>query len=367
MGSEQIEIIEYIKRLDDKELRNFVEERIEFLEEDEDGMYPDTIGYIVDYNPESTILTKENENTIADTILRNNYMGYIPYGTRIVYGIATDKEGLVKTNLGRYYYIDDDDYIFGFCKSIRDKEITDIYMLFDLIFNYIQDYFGIIEQIDRDKMTNLILKKEYHFFDPIYENRLSMFKKKGNAQCSEIALAAQNILSFFAIESNYIFGSLRRITTEDGHIPEDLTKEIVVTKDIKNISELVEEINKEKKKFKEWGKIKNEYPQEGHAYNIVKIEDEGEIISLLIDFSAGVYMLDMKHKIIGEAPFIYYLDDDKEETIRKMREESETIETNDYLYIIEKPLVLVMDRKLVREYTTKGNKRENKVLIKAKN
>ena len=204
MGLEQIEIIEYIKRLDDKELRNFVEERIEFLEEDEYGMYPDTIGYVVDYNPESTILTKENENTIADTILRNNYMGYISYGTRIVYGIATDKEGLVKTNLGRYYYIDDDDYIFGFCKSIRDKEITDIYMFFDLIFNYIQDYFGIIEQIDRDKMTNLILKKEYHFFDPIYENRLSMFKKKGNAQCSEIALAAQNILSFFAIESNYI-------------------------------------------------------------------------------------------------------------------------------------------------------------------
>ena len=55
MGSEQIEIIEYIKRLDDKELKNFVEERIEFLEEDEYGMYPDTIGYVVDYNPESII------------------------------------------------------------------------------------------------------------------------------------------------------------------------------------------------------------------------------------------------------------------------------------------------------------------------
>lgn len=303
-------ILEFIAGIEDEELAEFVKERIEFLEEDDSAYIPSTIGYNLDYNPSSFNLVNFDIEEEKKVQMISSFNGYIPKQTRIVYGMVYDEKTLMKSNGGRYYYIDDDTYILDFCKFIKDKGINNPYVLFDYVYEFIQDYFGRITLIDREKMMDLVLKKDQIFYDPINENKFSMFKNKGNALCSEIGLMAQNILSFLGFDIKYIIGT--------------------------------EKIGK--------------YDTEGHAYNMICFEEEGEEVSILIDFSSSVCVLDFSMKKTGEAPFIHYLNEDKEIVYQDMMMKDKSIKANNYSYLIQGKVALVIEQEeYEREYKTSTN------------
>lgn len=298
-----MDIVEYIKELSDKELEEFYNERIEFLEQNDDNNYEYTIGYNLDYNPSAFDLL-DFEKDIPDVVLTSGFNGYIPLGTKIVYGMVYNENAKVTSNYGHYYYIDDNSYILKFIKSIKDKNINDIYELFDLIYEFIYDYFGYIETISREDMMKLVVKNDTAFYKPVEEHKYSMFKDRGNAQCSEMAVMAQNILSFLGINSKIIIGSHK------------------MDKD----------------------------NMEGHAYNLVEYEEDEEDKSILIDFAASVFILDFNHKVIGYAPFIHYLDTDINEAFKKLIN-GDCITATEYAYMIDKKAIWVMEEDCQREYS----------------
>lgn len=302
-------ILEVISEIEDEELVELVQKRIEFLEDDEFRKIPDTIGYYLDYNPSSFNLTNFDIEEAKKVQMVSCFNGYIPYGTRIVYGIIYDEQTLIKSNGGKYYYIDDDSYILDFCRFVKEKEISNCYVLFDYIYEFIHDYFGTVMLVDREVMMNLILKKDQVFYDPVNENKFSMFKSKGNALCSEIALMAQNILSFLGFDIKYIIG----------------TEKI------------------------------GECDTEGHAYNMLSFEEENKKTSILIDFASSVCVLNLKMEKIGETPFIHYLDNDMEEVYDNMVFEDGSIKAKNYAYIIQNSFGLVIEQELEREYKTASN------------
>lgn len=297
-----MEIVEYIKDLDDKELEEFYNERIEFLEENTNSNTY-SIGYGLDYNPSAFNLLDFDEE-IPKVELIAGFNGYIPLETKIVYGMVYNESAKVTSNYGHYYYIDDNSYVYDFIKSIKGKGINSIYELFDLIYEFIYDYFGYIETITREDMMKLVAKNNTAFYKPVEEHKYSMFKGKGNAQCSEISIMAQNILSFLGIDSKLIIGT-HRMENDD---------------------------------------------MEGHAYNMVQYEEDGEEKSILIDFSASVFVIDFNHKVIGYAPFIHYLDTDINTAFKKIIE-GDCITANDYAYIIDNKAIWVMEQDRKREYS----------------
>lgn len=348
-----MDFLEYIKKIDEKELEKVVNERIEELEEDEFLYIPDTIGYKLDYNPSSFILNNIDLNNLDTVEIRDYYEGYIPYGTRIVYGIVYKEDKSIKSNGSRYYYIDDDSYILEFCKYIRkEEEIEGPYTLFDRIHEFIQDYFGRIVQVDRETMMNYVLKKDYYFYDPVNENTLSMFKNKGNALCSERGLLAQNILSFLGFDTTYIMGTIKRILTpclENTNFSN--TDEIRIS-NYNKIEDMKKDIEEEMIRKEKWERKKEKFSLEGHAYNMVTFEEQDELVSLLIDFSAGVNVFNMKHQKIGETPFIEYLDKEKYDKYIEMKLNNKGIEAYDYSYIVDLPLAIVVNEASKREYKT---------------
>lgn len=350
-----MEILEFIKDLDDEFLERFVKERIDFLEEDEEGLLPDTIGYRLNYNPSSLIMLKDKKKELQQVSIIDNYNGYIPKNTRIVYGMVYNPKTMAKSNGARYYYLDEDSYILEFCKFIRDKEINTPYMLFDYIFDFIKDYFGRIELIDREKMMNYLLKKDHYFYDPINENKYSMFKGKGNAMCSEIGVMAQNILSFLGFDVKYVMGTIRRISEVCEYIPEFIDDEEIIIKSFTNIEDIKEELEVEKLEKRKWEKKKAKFKPEGHAYNMITIAENENIESILIDFSASVYIYDIEMNEIGEAPFIHYLDKEKEYVFSDMRLKDKTIESRNYSYIVQNPISLALNEAYVREYSTSSS------------
>lgn len=77
-----------ILHLTQKELYGYITDRIEELELESKtwNKEVDTIGYDLDFNPKYQL--GEDKNLMVD--IRNLYSGYIPKGTRIVYGLSYD-------------------------------------------------------------------------------------------------------------------------------------------------------------------------------------------------------------------------------------------------------------------------------------
>ena len=257
-----MEVVRKIEQLKEEELHDYIEKRIETLEEESIKFNPniDTIGFKLDYNPtDYHLLDKENQKTFEITV-RCFYSGYISKGIRIVYGMEYH-DGRIASNNGNYYYIDDDQYIYDFCKLIKEKEIVDEYELFDYILEFIENYFSPIKRLpERDDMHKLILEKDYYFYKPQEEHTFSSFKKRGNAMCTEYALMAQNLMSFFGIESYYVIG-------------------------------------------KEEDKLNG---VENHAFNFICFNQENtkEDRNFLIDYSTPVKIYDMNYNEIGKSPFM---------------------------------------------------------------
>ncbi len=298
-------ILEKIKKLDDKELEEYTKLRIEELEENARKINKDidTIGYLLDYNPSAFDLLDKSEDDSLEIDLQCTYNGYIPKGTRMVYGLTYTKEKVAE-NAGSYYYIDTDEYIYMFLKYIKDRRVDSEHDLFVYILYFIRNYLGWFEKISRDDMFKMFYKNETTFYDPIEEHKFSWFKGMGNGMCSEIALMAQNILAFLEFNTAIVIG-YEKTRENDG---------------------------------------------ENHAYNLISFNDSEtyELVELLIDFSNYIYVYDHNYKRIDRFPFTGELEDGVGEAIEKLRRGREKYKFKNYSYDIpgEKLFKLIKENRI---------------------
>lgn len=274
-------ILEEVNNLDDDKLEEYVEKRIEILEDENEEENP-VIGYCIDYIPRALDilgqLTKE-ELIVECQVTCDNY---IPLYSKIVYHIETDQNKFTTKNDGGYYYLDDDSYILEFCKSIKNKNIKDFYDLIDEIYAFICSYFGRIELIDRKQLHQMIYKNENIYFDPINEHVFSDFKKNGSALCTEISLVVQNILSFLGYNSYFVIGKIQ---------------------------------------------LSDDKPSVDHAFNLVKDEDN---IIHLVDCSASIRKHDFYKNIDTGTAYIGNFDMQLEDLFLEMLINDDGLETNNY-------------------------------------
>ena len=282
-------IYRQIENLSEEELKEFVEKRIQEVESKRQ-IDIDEIGYLIDHKPRRLLVEEQDDNKRYEITLRCFYNEYVPKGTKIIYGLTFNQDGII-SNEGKFYYVDDDSYIEEFCRYIQDKDIENEYELFDYLQEYLEDKFGSIPVIEREKMHRMIYKNmDRDVFEPIKKRSLSEFYKKGNAMCSEYALLVQNILTFFGFDTCLIIGK------------------------------------------EQTGKTKGE----GHAYNFVSfLEDESQTQkNLLIDFSIPVPVYNFEFKELGKTPYTIELEDFDEVFLVGFLKFEIPVEFPDYSYQI---------------------------------
>ncbi len=300
-----MDFLRKIQRLNDIQLQYLVENRIKLLEKEQEDKN-DTIGYLLDYNSRSNILFDCTEEMPPIDVIAK-FDGYIPKDTRIVYGLKWDFLNHIITNNGKFYYIDDDDYILEFCRYIKQKDVLDELELFDYILEFCQKYFGLIKFLDREDMIKLIYKNETTFFDPIHESVFSLFKSKGNYQCTEIGVMTQNILSFLGYDISLIIG--------------------------------VEKTDNNEK--------------ECHAFNLMDFKNDltQDDTTILLDFALPIPVVNIKNEIIGEAPYVYYLDKSKDEIYSDiMYNKIPEITCENYFYMLMNEQIVLLGQGDYRHY-----------------
>ena len=257
-----MEVYNKLIGLDDDELDSFVSERIEELEDEsyKNNNGNTVIGYDLDINPRPKEVLCSDDDRQKLIKVNSMYCGYVKRNTKMVYGRALNRENGLQFNNGFYYYVDTDDYLYEFCRYIRDIELDSEFDLFLCIQIFVKKYFYALEENDRDTMFTLLARDDDYLFPPIKEHKFSSFKKRGSAVCTEIALVAQNIMSFFGIDSYLIIGDM----------------------------------------------IENNGPDECHAYNIVSYTNSytGKKEDHIIDFASYVLVYDIGFKPIGSAPYV---------------------------------------------------------------
>lgn len=271
---------EELLKLNDDEIDILVDYRTKHLEKDKDISY---LGYNAENNFVRHEVVENNSEKSYSLDMRCFYAGFIPKNTKVIYGMIYNRDGDV-SNDGNYYFIDNHDYIKDFCKYIKDYEVTNEYELFDFILEYLKNYFGSIEKISREDMFKLIKDENGRNYDLVNEHKLSQFKGKGNALCTEYSIMAQNLMAVFGITSYLVIGKVKT----------------------------------------------GDYDEEAHAFNLISLADK----DYLIDFSNYVRVLDTDFKYLGKTPFIGELDVLDQEFVNAFVNEEEVLEFEDYNYLI---------------------------------
>ncbi len=306
-----MEVLREIQKLSDEEVEEYCKERIQLLE-DYYGKYRDrSLGYDIDYNSPILYLKESDYTTLESKCF---YGGYIPLGTKIIFGFVWN--GSNYTNAGLYYYLDDASYILEFVKFVREKEINNEYELFDCIFDFLNHYFDLTEikkkdYIDRDNMCKLISKTSTSYYAPVKEHSIKMFKGKGNALCTEKSIIAQNILSFLNFESYVVIG--------------------LVDNDGKGGSE--------------------------HAFNLITYIDSttGERLNSLIDFSLCINRIDINHRITRQEPYMIDLDSLDDNYAKEFLSGNSKIEGEKYGFLDLEKLSLYLRGDSIIKYYIEDN------------
>lgn len=283
-----MDFLEQIRNLDDEEIKKVVKRKIEELEKSKHND-PKEIGFIVDKDPTAFESFEIDGVKCFELGMNCFHPGYIKKGTKIIYGLSYDNNAQAR-NEGAYYYLDDEEYLYEFCKYIKDKDIVNEYELFDYILLFLRSYFGVIEDRSRSDMFKLIWQDEKRLFSPVKEHSIKDFKGKGNALCTEYSVTSQNILSLFGIEA-YLFIGNERLDDEKGSC---------------------------------------------HAFNMISFNesDTGEEVNALIDFSTPVNIFDINFNVTGVSPYITYLSEFNEEFVEDFLYHNRNVTAEDYAYYI---------------------------------
>ena len=91
----------------DEEIKALIDDIIKTLTDISNltNNYNNVIGAKININPEFHVLRDVSEKYIQ--VYNGYYIGFIPKGTKLVYGTMNDFEHISQCNAGQYYYIDD--------------------------------------------------------------------------------------------------------------------------------------------------------------------------------------------------------------------------------------------------------------------
>ena len=235
--------------------------------------------------------------------------GYIPLGTKIVYGRNYIERFKTSSHGGCYYYVDDDSYIYEFFKYIKDMDIIDEYDIVIEAFNFIKDkLYKAFEPKSRDDINRLLLKDEDLYFRPVKEHGIKKFYGNGSALCSEISLLAENIISSLGLEIMY-------------------------------------------------------FMDREHVYNIYAYHREGETEIYVLDFSDWVECYDVNYNLIGMAPYIKKIEGANKDTIDKIVNEGKRVDLPDYYLININDCTYEIIKKNKRNYGIDCAFEEEKTLV----
>lgn len=315
-----MEVLREIQKLSDEEVEEYCKERIEEFEKYYKNYSERIIGYEVSCNP-NFLYEKETDYCVVAT--HCFYGGYIPLGIKIIFGF--DWNGSSYANIGQYYYVDDTSYILEFVKYVRTKEINNEYELFDCMLDFLNNYFAKSKfiqtnHIGRASMCKLISKTENTYYEPINEHSISMFKGRGNAVCTENSILAQNILSFFNIESYILIGMVDEFNTGGSD----------------------------------------------HAFNLITFTEEetNKTVNYLIDFSILIPRFDIDYNVLNYEPFMVELDELDEKFVDDFISGKRKIEKQLYSFInFAKLSFCLIDKQTVKYYIEDRNPNKNKTKV----
>ena len=294
---------------DENELLDFIENRLaECIREGNkinDGY--EVIGEMVDINPKREILLDSHQADESDGYDINIFWNkFIPPNVKIVFGV----EYLEGCHNGYYYYMDDFDYLFSFIQGVLGREIYDEIDLISYIHLFLRQYFvDLTEKRNREDYFKLICDSNGQYFEPTIPHSISFFKGKSIAQCTEFGAVAQNIMSFFGLETLYIHDNL-------------------------------------------------------HAYNIVEFGGEEKTTSV-VDFSKGVYHYNILTKERSYLPFIGDIEECSDELLQELMNTDGRLQFHEYrLYSLGKA-VIEQTLEETRSYGSCGHAiEEKKILMK---
>lgn len=189
----------------DKEIILLINEIIDLLTKNSNILNNNetVIGPKININSELHFINIDDDRIVQE--YRGYYWGFIPKGTKLIYGTMTNTNTLSQFSAGWYYYMDDFSYIYEFAKYIKDKEVNNYFNLVDYVYKFLRDYFdNYLDTKERDEIHKLILKDHTSYYDPINEHSNKDFRGNGAALCSEFSSAACNIFNVFGIEALYI-------------------------------------------------------------------------------------------------------------------------------------------------------------------
>lgn len=205
--------------------------------------------------------------------------GYIPLGTKIVYGYINNKKNNTISCGGYYYYMDDEQYVYDFVKFIKKYRIEDELDAICAINIFENKYFSkLVNPKKRLEMHKLIWKNENIFFEPIKEHSIKDFYGNGSAQCTEYAAVTNNLFSILGIPISCFY---------------------------------------DKK----------------HAYNVLYIETDKEkelFDSYILDFSDCSFIYDEKLHCTGRYPFFKKIENGDREYINDVVNKGKRVEVEDY-------------------------------------
>ena len=117
-----MDIVEQIKACkNDEELRELAKSAIEVFskEAEKNNGEAEYVGTKLDINPLNYHIDDRDFEIEADYEARPFWVGYVPLGTKIVYGRLYNEKYRTSVHGGWYYYVDDDSYVYDFFKYIK--------------------------------------------------------------------------------------------------------------------------------------------------------------------------------------------------------------------------------------------------------
>ena len=159
-----------------------------------------TIGSKLEINPTDYHLENCFEDCYRFTI--QTWNGYIPKGTKIVYGSIFNEYNNTVCCGGNYYYLDDESYVYEFIKYIKKYKVKDIFDVVWVINKYIMELFeNDINPAKKEDIHKLLYKDSRTpiFFNPTKEHSIKDFYGNGGAECSEYSVVANNLFSVLNI------------------------------------------------------------------------------------------------------------------------------------------------------------------------
>jgi len=280
-----------LKTLDENQIRELISFKIDEASYKSKINGERYIGVDCGANPNITLNGPQEEKSKA------MWYGFIPADVKIVYSFIPNAQGFT-VNDGRYYYLDDDSYIYDFALYIKDKEVHNYLEFLDYVWLFIETYFYNlrIPTNTRNEMFCPLTKDGTWYHEPTTKHSIKNFKGQNNAECSEYSALAQNILTVFGYQTLY-FG----------------------------------------------GAVSSTYGNGGHAFNISVIEGT----AFLLDFTIPVTTFDLKGNEISRSPFLGIIRNFSSDLLVKNTDESIPFEFPDYEFY------LLNDKTIYHELDTK--------------